>query len=615
MSLTVSVIIPSYNSARTLEASVRSVLAQTYPPHEVIVVDDRSTDGSPEIARRLPCRLVENAVNGGVSVARNAGAAAATGDVLFFLDADEALTPDSLAAAVEILEGDPGCGCVHGVTAPEPLIDDGPVEWYKTLHTYWWRWRRLGVVQTAFFAQGAVRRSVFEAAGGFDETLRDSEDLEFSDRLAPITRIVMTDRIMAGHDEEYRLGRLMSEQVRRSQLLARTVLGARRKGKASLTANRPLGILAVAAAAATAPFMVLGPAPAGLTALFLLTFACSDPGLLRLVVRYRGVRFVPFFLGVHLLIHLALLTGLAIGLLRMVLGGRPSRWLTPVVIVAALAGVGFALRRDGPAAAAALARPGAVPLVCAAAVANLAGLLVGMAAWRALVPLDGLVAARIFFLGQLGKYLPGRVWGVVTHVDLGRRAGVPAERMVTAYLVSIGLTILSGAGVGLLAAPGVWIAAPVLLFVACLVRPDLLNRPITLAARLLKRPVTPVPPARLRRALALAVVSWLISGLHLWAIAVALGAGPAGSAAVAVGAFALATVAGSLSVITPDGWGVREFALTAALATVLPLSAAGVAAIASRLVCVLVEVSISLAVLGLSRSAALGAPHARSVHP
>jgi glycosyl transferase family 2/lysylphosphatidylglycerol synthase-like protein len=615
MSLTVSVIIPNYNSARTLDACLRSVFAQTHPPHEVIVADDCSTDASRDIARRHPCRLVENAVNGGVSVARNAGAAVATGDVLFFLDSDEALTPDSLANAVAILDGDPECGCVHGLTAPEPLMDDGPVEWYKTLHTYWWRWRRIGTVQTAFFAQGAIRRSVFEAAGPFDESLRDSEDLEYSDRLAPITRIVMTDRIMASHDEEDRLAHLMSEQFRRSQLLARTVLKANRKGKASLTANRPLGVLAVAAAAATLPLAIFGPALGALPLFFLLVFALSDVGLLRLVSRYRGARFLPFFLGVHLLIHLALLAGAAVGLLRMILANRPSRWLTPLVIVAALVGVGFALRRDGPAALTALTRPGALPLLGAAVAANLAGLLVGMVAWRVLVPVGGLVAARIFFLGQLGKYLPGRVWGVVTHVDLGGRAGVPAERMVTAYLVSIGLTILSGAGVGLLAAPGAWIALPALAFVACLVWPGLLNRPIAVAARLLKREITPVPAGRLRLALGLAVLSWLVSGLHLWAIAVALGAEPGRSAAVAVGAFALATVAGSLSVITPDGWGVREFALTAALATVLPLSVAGLAAIASRLVCVLVEVSISLVVLGLSRSAALGARSVHSVHP
>jgi glycosyltransferase involved in cell wall biosynthesis len=588
MSLTVSVIIPNYNYARTLRRCLESVFEQTLRPYEVIVVDDRSTDDSRDIARGFPCRLIENPVNGGVSVSRNAGAAAATGDVLFFLDSDEALAPDALANAVDILTGDPSIGCVHGLIAPEPLVDDGPVEWYRTLHSYWWRKRATGFVQTAFFAQAAIRRSVFEAAGPFDASLRDSEDLEYSERLAPITRILLTDRIVAAHDEVSRLGPLLLEQFRRSQLLAKTVFGAKRKGAASLTANRPLGIAAVAAAVATMwkPW---------LAAVFLAVFALADPGQLRLVARYKGVRFVPFFLGVSLLVHVALLAGLAVGLAK----GK-KRWLTPLVITAALLGLGLALRRDGPETVAALTRPGALPLVVAAVGANLAGLLIGMLAWRVLVPVKGIAASRIFFLGQLGKYLPGRVWGVVTHVDLGRRAGVSAERMVTAYLVSIGLTILTGALVGLLAAPGWWIAVPVAGLAVLLVRPQLLDRVIAVAARLVKRPVTALPPGRLRLAISLALVSWLISGLHLWAVVVLLGADAGPSAAVSIGAFALATVAGSLSIIAPDGWGVREVAIGAALAAVLPWSTAGVAAIASRLICVLVEVTVSLLVIALS---------------
>jgi len=616
MTFTVSVVIPNYNYAKTLDACLRSVYAQTYQPYEVIVVDDGSTDGSREVARRFPCTLVESPVNRGVSAARNAGAAVAGGDVLFFLDSDEALAPDAIANAVAVLEADPGCGCVHGLIAPEPLVDDGPVEWYRTLHAYWWRRRGAGEVRTAFFAQAAVRRVVFEKVGPFDESLRDSEDLEYSDRLAPATRIVLSERVVAYHDEVDRLGPLLSEQFRRSQLLARTVFQSSRKGRVSLTANRPLGILAVAAAGATSPLAAVRPAFAAVPALLLLVFAVADPGLLGFVARRRGVRFLPFFLGVHLLVHLALVAGAAVGALRLVLGNRPTRWLAPLVVTAALAGVAFALRRDGAAALSALARPGTLPLAVAAVAANLAGLLVGMVAWRVLVPVGGLAAARIFFLGQLGKYLPGRVWGVVTHVDLGRRAGVPAERMVTAYLLSIGLTILTGAGVGLLAAPGGWVAAPVLGLVACLVWPRLLSYPLALAARVFRRPVTPVPPRLVRWALALAVVSWLVSGLHLWAVSVALGAAPGRAATVAVGAFALATVAGSLSVVAPDGWGVREFALTAALATILPWSAAGLAAIASRLICVVVEVCTSLVVLGLSRRPVhVGAANVQSVLP
>lgn len=615
MTLTVSVVIPNYNYARTLDACLRSVYGQTYPPHEVIVVDDRSTDGSRDIAARFPCRTVVHPDNRGVSAARNTGAALATGDVLFFLDSDEALEPDAIANAVAILRDDPDVGCVHGVIAPEPLVDDGPVEWYRTLHAYWWRRRHAGPVRTAFFAQAAIRRSIFDEVGPFDEQLRDSEDLEYSDRLAPRTRIVLSERVVARHDEVARLGPLLAEQFRRSQLLARTVLAARREGRASLTANRPTGILAVAGALGMLPLALIHPAFALGSALLVAVFAVCDIGLLRFVAHHRGPRFLPFFLGVHLLLHIALVAGAVLGCVRLLLGHRPTRWLTPLVLVSAVVALGFTVRAAGTAPLVALSRPAGLPLLLAATAANLAGLLIGMVAWRVLVPVRGLPAARIFFLGQLGKYLPGRVWGVVTHVDLGRQAGAPAERMITAYLVSIGLTILAGAGVGLLAAPGPWILLPLVGFVALLVRPALLDRPVALVARLVRRPVTPLPPAAVRAALALALLSWLVSGLHLWALAVALGAPADRSAAVAIGAFALATVAGSLSIVAPDGWGVREFALAAALATVLPWGVAGTVALASRLICVVVEIGTSLAVLGLARFLHRGESHVHAVHP
>ncbi|MER8231622.1 glycosyltransferase [Streptomyces sp. NPDC094049] len=334
MTQTVSVVIPAYNSARTLDACLRSVLAQTHPVHEVIVVDDGSTDRTAEIAAAHPCVLIGGAGNRGVSAARNAGIAAATGDVLFFLDSDEALTPDSVANALEILRDDPDCGCVHGVIAPEPLFDDGPVEWYKTLHAYWWRARGAGVVETAFFAQAAVPREVFDRLGGFDERLRDSEDLEFSDRLAPHYRIVLTERVMARHDEEHRLGPLLSETYRRALLLVPALRSARRGGRSNLTANTPASVLAAALLLGSLPLAPLGllpsvPAPAAtalaaLPAAGLLAFCLANLGLLGFVARRKGAAFVPFFTGVHLAAHTALLAGAARGALGTLLPARPG---------------------------------------------------------------------------------------------------------------------------------------------------------------------------------------------------------------------------------------------------------------------------------------------------
>ncbi|MER7456799.1 glycosyltransferase family 2 protein [Micromonospora sp. NPDC126480] len=329
MSVTVSVVIPNHNYEKTLARCVRSVLEQTRRPDEVIVVDDGSTDSSREIARSLPCTLVELPGNRGVSAARNAGIAASSGDVVFFLDSDEALEPDAIANALDLLaadppDADPPLGCVHGLIAPEPLIDDGPVEWYRVLHAYWWRRRAVGEGRTAFFAQAAVPRRVLDDVGPFDERLRDSEDLEYSDRLAPRYRILLTDRVVARHDEVDRLGPLLTEQFRRSQLLVPTVLAARRPGAASLTANRPAGVAAVAAAVATLPMAVAAPALAVVPLTFLALFAAADPGLCRFVARRRGVRFLAYFLTVHLLVHLALLAGAALGGVRWLARRRPA---------------------------------------------------------------------------------------------------------------------------------------------------------------------------------------------------------------------------------------------------------------------------------------------------
>ena len=609
---TVSVVIPNHNYGRTLERCLSSVYAQSHRPHEVIVADDASTDDSVAIAERCGARVVRMAYNKGVSAARNAGAAVATGEILFFLDSDEALAPGSIANAVAILDANPEYGCVHGVIAPEPLIDDGPVEWYKTLHAYWWRARGAGEVQTAFFAQAAIRRSVFDAAGPFNEELRDSEDLDYSERLAPITKILLTERIAAQHDEVSRLGPLLAEQFRRSQLLARTVIGSRRAGRASLTANRPQGIVAVAGALATLPLAIVHPILAAAPLGLLVAFAFSDIDLLHFVVRRKGWRFLPFFLGVHLLTHVALLAGAAVGLARYL---RWQRILTPLIVVAAVIGLGWAIQRDGATALQAVAgNPQALPLTGLAIAANLAGLVLGLYAWRILVPLKGLQAARIFFLGQLSKYLPGRVWGVVTHIELGRAAGVPPARMVSAYFVSLGLTLLTGAGIGLLAAPGWWSLAPAGALGVLLIRPGLFDLPLRWGARLMRRTVEPLAPRPIRQALALAVVSWTVSGLHLWALARAFGAVDPRALVVCVGAFGLATVAGGLSVVAPDGWGVREVALTALLATVMPVGAAGLTAVASRLVCVLVETCISLAVVALARSSTPVRLGGNSVH-
>ncbi|MEU5163996.1 glycosyltransferase family 2 protein [Streptomyces sp. NPDC020875] len=312
---TVSVIIPAYNAAKTLGTVLESVYAQTLAPLEVVVVDDRSTDTTRTVAGRFPVVLVESPVNRGVSAARNLGARHSRGEILFYLDSDVALAPDALANAVDLLLSDPGTGCVHGIYDPEPLYDDGPVERYRAIHAHFWRRRSVGVVGTAIFALAAMPRAVFDEVGPFDENLRDSEDVEYSDRLGAAYRIRMTETVVGRHDDVDRLGPMLSEQFRRSQLLV-PVAAVERRGGGGLKANRPAGALAAALVPATVPLALLSPWLLAVPAACLLWFALVDPGLARFAVRRRGVGFLPWFLLAHFLVHLALVSGALVGAVR-----------------------------------------------------------------------------------------------------------------------------------------------------------------------------------------------------------------------------------------------------------------------------------------------------------
>jgi glycosyltransferase involved in cell wall biosynthesis len=317
-----SVVIPCHNAAKTLERCLSAVYAQTALPIEVIVVDDASTDATAAIAAGFPCRTITVDPNRGPAAARNLGAARAVGEVLFFLDADIELRPDALARADAALAA-PGVGLVQGVYAAEPMIDDGPVERYKTLFEHRWRTAAAGPTDVTLFALTAIRTEVFTAARGFDETLRSGEDVEFGSRL-PARWTAVTDPAVVGrHDDVDRLGALLAEQWRRSLRFAELIARARRSPSTSNTvrtgAYGPAAVLAAAAIAATAPLAIWSPWLALLPVLCTAAFAlASAPLLTAAAAQGRGWAATVFAL--HLLY-----VGTA-GLASLVGVLRPAVW-------------------------------------------------------------------------------------------------------------------------------------------------------------------------------------------------------------------------------------------------------------------------------------------------
>jgi glycosyltransferase involved in cell wall biosynthesis len=184
MQLRISVILPVFNGRRFLAGAVRSVLAQSLPPCELIVVDDGSTDGSLEELASLPpapfpVRVLRQA-NAGQSAARNAAAREATGDYLAFLDQDDAWYPRHLEELVAPLVADPAAGWAYcdfdEMDLDGNLVTRAFIRAAGVAHPKRTIYECVAGDLMVLPSASMMRREAFEQAGGFDEALSGYED-------------------------------------------------------------------------------------------------------------------------------------------------------------------------------------------------------------------------------------------------------------------------------------------------------------------------------------------------------------------------------------------------------------------------------------------------------
>ncbi|NJM07500.1 glycosyltransferase family 2 protein [Candidatus Gracilibacteria bacterium] len=181
---TVSVIVPVYNGGESFRQCLSS-LAQTNPqPHEIIVVADGDTDGSRDVARATGVRLIVRDTPGGPALARNLGANAACGTLLYFVDADVTLPSDAIGQVMAAFTAEPELSALIG------SYDDAPgdaafLSQYKNLLHHYVHQRGHEQAWTFWGACGAIRREDFIAVGGFDEGYNKPsiEDIELGARL------------------------------------------------------------------------------------------------------------------------------------------------------------------------------------------------------------------------------------------------------------------------------------------------------------------------------------------------------------------------------------------------------------------------------------------------
>jgi glycosyltransferase involved in cell wall biosynthesis len=185
MGPTISIVVPAHNEEALLPETLRTLTASaaaTGEPHEIIVVDDGSTDRTAEIAMGLGVRVVSVNVRQ-IGAARNAGARVARGELLVFVDADTLVPEVVLRKALAAYRS----GAVGGGAAAR-LDDDRPAWADGLIIIAWW------ILRTARWAAGCfvfVRRDAFERAGGFDERFFVSEEIHLSRALKKQGRFVM----------------------------------------------------------------------------------------------------------------------------------------------------------------------------------------------------------------------------------------------------------------------------------------------------------------------------------------------------------------------------------------------------------------------------------------
>lgn len=175
----VTVITPIYNNAKMIGECLESLLPQDYPDYEVIVVDDGSTDNTPEVVRRYPVKLITNP-HLGISAARNAAIKKAEGDIIITMDSDLKVPGDLISRMVKELLSEEKRGVVMSwwdISNPDNLVASLIFRGYEFY---------IDKLDEPNFFWGycfAIKKKIFNEVGYFDESLPLVEDVDLAYRL------------------------------------------------------------------------------------------------------------------------------------------------------------------------------------------------------------------------------------------------------------------------------------------------------------------------------------------------------------------------------------------------------------------------------------------------
>jgi GT2 family glycosyltransferase len=342
---TISVIIPVHNGAVYLKSCLEAVAASDYRSYECIVVNDGSTDGFHGVAGKFATRIVDLPEGPcGPAYARNRGASVARGSILFFVDADVVLAPGAFRLVEKVFQEQADLAAVFGSYDACPKAG-GAISQYRNLLHHFVHQNGNPEASTFWAGCGAIRRSVFEEIGGFDEkrfSRPSIEDIELGYRLRQSGyRILLDKRLQGTHLKSWNLYSLIRTDIScRAVPWSRLILETK---KLPNDLNLKLGQRVSFALVALACVFVLGsivrPSLLVGSASALVAVAIINRRLYAFFSRQGGIRFALVCFGLHVVYYLySGLTYVSVWLeyrLRRVVGFRACVRAQPAKIATA----------------------------------------------------------------------------------------------------------------------------------------------------------------------------------------------------------------------------------------------------------------------------------------
>jgi glycosyltransferase involved in cell wall biosynthesis len=313
-----SIVIPAFNAEETLPKLLNSLKTHISPNIEVIVVDDHSTDRTPEIARTYSfVHLVELECNSGPARARNKGVEAAKGEIIWFLDADTILDEYTLKHLLKMHEDHPKAVGIQGCYMAEPA-NPSFSSWYKALTTA--HWFHTNGIKKCFAVEtnnGSVLRSSFLEVGGFNEDYigADVEDYEIGYRLTENGSVLLLDPDLRVYHHFPSLKQNIKNYAKRGYMWTKLFLRRRKFDAAGSTSNEALGRLTGSLFFISCIFYILAFLIIEIPFLFLMIpiilgilYFAANFRLFNLFLQKRGALFLAGAVPVHIIESLVILS-------------------------------------------------------------------------------------------------------------------------------------------------------------------------------------------------------------------------------------------------------------------------------------------------------------------